>query len=98
MELNDHPYDEPVARHREGREGTEPVRECRWAPAPVAASPRESDRHIGRIVQIDAWIGPVSPRLGAAEHQDQPDSYTRTLSSAAAELRRLTRGDGNVMS
>lgn len=61
---NDHPHDRALARHREA---AEPVRECRWVFEPVAAGPRESDRHIGRVVQIDAWIGSPAQGDGAAE-------------------------------
>lgn len=44
---------------------------------PVAPSPRESDRHIGRIVQIDAWIGSAAKWDGAAQHLAGPAVSTR---------------------
>lgn len=59
VELNDHTDDRTVARHREG---TDSAPECRRVFEPVTAGPRESDRHIGRTVQIDAWIGPMTQR------------------------------------
>jgi hypothetical protein len=69
VKLNDHSDDGTVARHREG---TELVRECRWVFEPIAARPREADRDIGRIVQIDAWIGAVAQRDGAAQDLTGP--------------------------
>ena len=69
VDLNDHPYDGVVARHREGMESPG---ECRRVFEPVTASPRESDRHIGRIVQIDAWIGSAAQWDGAAQHLAGP--------------------------
>lgn len=74
MELNDHPDDGAIARHREG---TQPVRECRWTLEPVTPGPRESDRHIGRIVQIDAWIGSAAQWDGAAEDLTGPAAPAR---------------------
>jgi len=69
MDLNDHSHDGVVARHREG---TEPAGECRRVFEPVAPSPRESDRHIGRIVQIDAWIGSAAQWDGTAQYLAGP--------------------------
>lgn len=74
VELNDHPHNGSVARHREG---TELARECRRVFEPITASPRESDRHIGRIVQIDAWIGSAAQRDGAAQNLTGPAVSTR---------------------
>lgn len=74
MEPNDHPGDGALARHREGRET---VRDCRWAFGPVAARPREAGRDLGRIAQIDAWIGLGAEREGA-ERADSPDSRRRS--------------------
>jgi hypothetical protein len=78
VEPNDHPGDGALARHREAGET---VRDCRWASAPVAARPREAGRDIGRIVQIDDWIGLVADRGGdrrgdgcADGRADLPDS------------------------
>ena len=69
VEPNDHSHDRALARHREG---TELVRECRWVFEPITARPRQSDRDIGRIVQIDAWIGPSPQRDGAAQDLTGP--------------------------
>ncbi|MCW2864161.1 MAG: hypothetical protein JWP48_5869 [Actinoallomurus sp.] len=62
VELNDHPDDGTVARHREGAGF---VGECRRVFEPVTARPRQTDRDVGRIVQIDAWVGAV-PQWDAA--------------------------------
>ncbi|GLY89395.1 hypothetical protein [Actinoallomurus iriomotensis] len=75
---NHQPGDGALARHREG---AEPVRECRWTPGPVAARPREAGRDVGRVVQLDAWIGPAAELDGAGrgnERADQPDSRRRS--------------------
>jgi hypothetical protein len=64
VELNDHPDDGTVARHREGA-GL--VGECRRVFEPVTPRPRQADRDIGRIVQIDAWVGAVPQRNAAAQ-------------------------------
>jgi hypothetical protein len=80
VELDDHSQSGVFARHREG---TEPVPECRWVFEPVTTRPRESDRDIGRIVQIDAWIGPLTQRDGALE--DLPRLATRTRATAVDE-------------
>ncbi|MFB9833602.1 hypothetical protein [Actinoallomurus acaciae] len=70
VEPSDHPGDGALTRHYEG---TETVRDCRWASGTSAARPREAGRDIGRIVQIDAWIGFGTEREGA-ERADSPDS------------------------
>jgi hypothetical protein len=64
VESNDHPDDGTVARHREGAGF---VGECRRVFEPVTARPRQTDRDIGRIVQIDAWVGAVPQRDAAAQ-------------------------------
>lgn len=69
VEPYDHSHDRALARHREG---TELVRECRWVFEPITARPRQSDRDIGRIVQIDAWIGSLPQRDGAAQDLTGP--------------------------
>lgn len=69
VELNDHSHDGALTRHREG---TESARECRWEFEPITACPRQSDRDIGRIVQIDAWIGTAPQRDGAAQDLTGP--------------------------
>ncbi|WP_329252844.1 hypothetical protein OG417_09655 [Actinoallomurus sp. NBC_01490] len=74
VEPNDHPGDGALARHREAGET---IRDCRSASAPVAARPREAGRDIGRIAQIDEWIGLAAERGGAARgdaRADLPDS------------------------
>jgi len=75
VEQNDQSHDRTLARHREG---TEFVRECRWVFEPITARPRQSDRDIGRIVQIDAWIGSVAQRDGAAQDLTGPAVPART--------------------
>ena len=75
VEPHDQPNDGALTGHREG---TEPVRECRWAFEPVAARPRETDRHIGRVVQIDAWIGTAAERDDASQDLTGPAVPTRT--------------------
>jgi hypothetical protein len=64
VELDDHLDDGTAARHREG---AELVGECRWVFEPVTPRPRQTDRDVGRVVQIDAWIGAVPQRDAAAE-------------------------------
>jgi hypothetical protein len=74
VEPNDQPGDGVLGRHHEG---TETVRDCPWGSGPVAARPREAGRDIGRIVQIDEWIGLAADRDGAGRgdgRADRPDS------------------------
>ena len=74
VESNDHSHDGAFARHRES---TELARDCRRVFEPIAPRPRQSDRDIGRIVQIDAWIGPLTQRDGAAQEPPGPAVPTR---------------------
>jgi hypothetical protein len=69
VELDDHSYDGAFARHRES---TELARDCRRVFEPITPRPRQSDRDIGRIVQIDAWIGPMTQGDGAAQEPAGP--------------------------
>ena len=69
VELDDHSHDGAFARHRES---TELARDCRRVFEPITPRPRQSDRDIGRIVQIDAWVGPLTQRDGAAQEPAGP--------------------------
>lgn len=69
VELDDHSHDGVFAHHRES---AELARDCRRVFEPITPRPRQSDRDIGRIVQIDAWVGPLTQRDGAAQELAGP--------------------------
>jgi hypothetical protein len=74
MELDDHSHDGTLARHRES---TELARDCRRVFEPITPRPRQSDRDIGRIIQIDAWVGSLPQRDGSAQEPAGPAAPAR---------------------